>query len=115
MLDKVISETEVESAVNEVIAEVMVARGLDPNTLIAEAKLADGLGLKSMDLAEIVLTLEDRLDADPFQKIAITSIRKVEDLTGAYLAELGLAEAVEAPDMTAEMDAARARRTGRRR
>ena len=90
---------------------------LRDRAIAPEARLSETLGLRSMDLAQIVLTLEDDLDCDPFQEIPITSIRTVGDLTGAYLAALGLAEAARpgAQDMAAEMAAARARQARRRR
>lgn len=105
----------VTAAIHRTIAEVMAQRGLDTAGIAAEAKLSDTLGLKSMDLAQIVLTLEDELEADPFQTIPITSVRTVADLGQAYLVTLGLAEAAPAADMADEMAAARARRGGRRR
>jgi len=106
----------VTAAIHQTIAEVMAQRGLDPAGIAAEAKLSDTLGLKSMDLAQIVLTLEDELEVDPFQAIPITSIRTIGDLVAAYAAALGLegAAAPAAQDMVAEMAAARARRSGRR-
>ena len=107
----------VADRIADTIAEVMRERGLDPASIAPEARLTEGLGLKSMDLARIVLTLEDELEVDPFQTVPITSIRTVGDLTAAYLGALGLggAPAPAAPDMAAEMQAARARRAGRRR
>jgi acyl carrier protein len=104
-------------AISGAIADVMAERGLDATRIAPEATLSDTLGLTSMDLAQIVLNLEDELEIDPFQTIPITSIRTVGDLIGAYAASLGVAGAT-APggqDMEAEMAAAKARRTGRRR
>jgi len=116
MLEPTDEMQRVTAAVHRTIAEVMVQRGLDPAGIAAEAKLSDTLGLKSMDLAQIVLTLEDELETDPFQTIPITSIRTVGDLVAAYAAALGLGSAAPgAQDMAAEMAAARARRSGRRR
>lgn len=107
----------VAATVRETVAAVMRERGLDAAAISYEAKLSDTLGLKSMDLAQIVLTLEDDLETDPFQAIPITSIRTVGDLVRAYGVSLGLvaAEAPGAQDMAAEMAAARQRRAGRRR
>ncbi|HSF94124.1 MAG TPA: acyl carrier protein [Thermohalobaculum sp.] len=117
MLEAIGSMDRVASAVRATIAAVMAERGLDPVELAAEAKLSDTLGLKSMDLAQIVLTLEDELETDPFQAIPITSIRTVGDLVTAYGVSLGLIDAAApgAQDMGAEMAAARQRRAGRRR
>lgn len=117
MLEAINSIDSVTAAVNDTIAAVMAQRGLDPARIAGDAKLSDTLGLKSMDLAQIVLTLEDDLETDPFQSIPITSIRTVGDLIAAYAVALGLsAQATPgAQDMSAEMAAARARRAGRRR
>lgn len=115
MLKTAMTKGEVTETVTAAVAEVMAARGLDAAALAPGAKLADTLGLKSMDLAEIVMTLEDTFEVDPFQTIPITSVRTVADLGQAYLVTLGLAEAAPAADMADEMAAARARRGGRRR
>ena len=117
MLETNMNKQDVAARTMDTIAAVMQQRGLDPAGMTAEAKLSDTLGLKSMDLAEIVLTLEDTLGADPFQRIPITSIRTVGDLVSAYQSELGLVDtpAGTGQDIAAEMAAARARRAGRRR
>lgn len=48
--------------------------------------LVEDLGLKSLDLARIIATLELKLDLDPFAElVSITSIRTVGDLYAAYL------------------------------
>lgn len=117
MLETVTTPEVIARRITGAIAGVMAERGLDAARIEPGAKLSDTLGLKSMDLAQIVLNLEDALETDPFQTIPITSIRTVGDLIGAYAAALGVAGAV-APggqDMAAEMAAARARRAGRRR
>ena len=114
MLDRP-TETTIRETVADTVRDVMTARGLDLAGFSTGARLAEGLGLKSMDLAQIVLVLEDELDCDPFQQISITSIRTVDDLVRAYLVGLGLAEAGAPADMSAEIAAARARRTNRRR
>lgn len=112
MLERAVSEDVVRSAVHDAVREVMEQRGLDTGALANGARLAEGLGLKSMDLAQIVLTLEDDLDCDPFGQVPITSVRTVGDLVGAYLVGTGLAEAPSA-DMSAEIAAASARRRRR--
>jgi acyl carrier protein len=117
MLETTLNRDRVEKMVESTIASVMAARGLDPGGISPPAKLSETLGLRSMDLAQIVLTLEDDLNTDPFQAIPITSIRTVGDLTQAYLVSLGLSEGElpGAQDMSAEMAAAKARRAHRRR
>lgn len=103
----------VEAEIQRIVTDVMAARGLTA-PVVPEARLVEGLGLRSMDLAQIVLTLEDGFGVDPFRQIPITSIRTVGDLTQAYLVSLGLAAPEPAPDMTAELSAARRRRALRR-
>lgn len=49
-----------------------------------QALVAD-IGLESLDIAELVATLELRLGKDPFAAdVAITSVRTVGDLCRAY-------------------------------
>lgn len=117
MLETTLTQGRVEEMVNATIASIMTARDLDPGAIAPLAKLSETLGLRSMDLAQIVLTLEDDLNTDPFQAIPITSIRTVGDLTQAYLVSLGLLEGglPGAQDMSAEMAAAKERRSRRRR
>lgn len=115
MLETAAGRVDVSAAVTEAVAAVMRQRGLDAAAIEPDAKLADTLGLKSMDLAQIVLDLEDTLEADPFATIPITSIRTIGDLTRAYETTLSGAAAASGPDLAAEMEAARSRRAGRRR
>lgn len=117
MLKSLESEAAVAEAVRGATAAVMRERGLDTGAIADDAKLSETLGLKSMDLAQVVLTLEDELGADPFREIPITSIRTVGDLVRAYAVTLGVASgaAPGGQDMAAEMAAARMRRAGRRR
>ena len=117
MLKSLGSEEQVAEIVRGTVASVMRERGLDTAGIQDEARLSDTLGLKSMDLAQIVLRLEDDLGVDPFRQMPITSIRTVGDLVQAYAITLGVAfgTAPGGQDMAAEMEAARARRAGRRR
>jgi len=117
MLETTLTQHRVEETVEASIAAVMTARDLDPGKIDRAAKLSETLGLRSMDLAQIVLTLEDDLNTDPFQQIPITSIRTVGDLTQAYLVSLGLSDGSVpgSQDMSAEMAAAKARMARRRR
>ncbi|MCH8169021.1 MAG: acyl carrier protein [Proteobacteria bacterium] len=102
----------VAETVTSTIAAVMAARDLDPGGIEPPARLSETLGLRSLDLAQIVPTLEGDLNIDPFQTIPITSIRTVGDLTDAYLVSLGLSDRAlpGTQDMEAEMAAAKARR-----
>ena len=107
----------VAQTIMNTITSVMNDRGLDTASLDEAAKLVDTLGLKSMDIAEIVLLLEDELEIDPFQAIPITSVRTVGDLINAYHTTLdpaaGTAEDANAQILPPEQ--ATARRAGRRR
>lgn len=57
---------------------------------LAEVQMGDSLierlGLESMDLAELIATLEAELGVDPFATTAISRIRTVADLCAAYRA-----------------------------
>ena len=117
MLETMLTRRRVEETVVATIAAIMTARDLDLGAIDPLAKLSETLGLRSMDLAQIVLTLEDDLNTDPFQQIPITSIRTVGDLTQAYLVALGLSDDITPgmQDMVAEMAAAKSRLARRRR
>ncbi|NKB51775.1 MAG: hypothetical protein GKR97_06060 [Rhizobiaceae bacterium] len=84
MLAKNDAENRVTNTVLDTITDLLQEQGLDSGGVEESAKLVDTLGLKSMDIAQIVLFLEDELDADPFQEIPITSVRTVGDLINAY-------------------------------
>jgi acyl carrier protein len=84
MLAKNDAATRVDQMVRDTIADLLEEQGLDNPGIEDDAKLVDTLGLKSMDIAQIVLVLEDDLDVDPFQEIPITSVRTVGDLINAY-------------------------------
>ncbi len=84
MLAKNDAENRVTKTVLDTITELLHEQGLESGGIDESAKLVDTLGLKSMDIAQIVLVLEDELDADPFQEIPITSVRTVGDLINAY-------------------------------
>ena len=84
MLAKNERAAQVDEMVRATIADLLDEQGLDNPGIEDEAKLVDTLGLKSMDIAQVVLTLEDELEIDPFQEIPITSVRTVGDLIQAY-------------------------------
>jgi acyl carrier protein len=48
--------------------------------------LVDQLGLGSMDLAELIATLEAELGVDPFATVAISKVKTVGDLCAAFRA-----------------------------
>jgi acyl carrier protein len=81
------------------------------------ATLNGGLGLGSLDLAQLVALLEADLKADPFAALVpITSVRTVADLCQAYQRALsGEAPAGEDPALAAVRERAAARRDRRGR
>lgn len=84
MLAKSEAANRVGQLVRDTISDLLDEQGLENPGVEDDAKLVDTLGLKSMDIAQVVLVLEDELDADPFQEIPITSVRTVGDLINAY-------------------------------
>ena len=84
MLAKNESADHVAKTVFDTITDLLEEQGLENSGFDESAKLVDTLGLKSMDIAQVVLVLEDELEADPFQEIPITSVRTVGDLINAY-------------------------------
>ncbi|MCA1530639.1 hypothetical protein [Bradyrhizobium yuanmingense] len=85
MLKEGIAAAQVNGLVHAAIARIMELRGLPAKSLHGDDKLNATLGLRSLDLAELVFELESVFGADPFQKLVpITSVRTVDDLVGAY-------------------------------
>lgn len=75
---------EVRQAVYEELGEMLAERG-KPAELQDEMNLSSALGLSSLDLAELVAVLEQRLRRSPFRsEVAITSVRSVGDLCAAF-------------------------------
>jgi len=117
MLTKNDTAEHVSDTVMQTISGLLAEQDLDTSLLDSEAKLVDTLGLKSMDIAQVVLTLEDELDVDPFQEIPITSIRTVGDLINAYAITLDPASsaAPEVPSTSVMATQGTSRRANRRR
>lgn len=119
MLAKSEAASRVDQLVRDTISDLLDEQGLDNPGVEDDAKLVDTLGLKSMDIAQVVLVLEDELDADPFQEIPITSVRTVGDLINAYQIALDPNSASEAESEAAPEAAPAAppvsRRANRRR
>jgi acyl carrier protein len=54
---------------------------------LGEDTFFSDIGIASLDLAELISSLETLFDVDPFaEKVAITSVRSVRNLCDAYLA-----------------------------
>ena len=104
---------EIRRVVDRALTELLDEIGAEHTEFTAEDALVS-LGLGSLDLAQLVAQLEADLDADPFRElVAITDVRTVGDLAGAYTRFF---EGASAPDSTgaAARDRA-ARRRDRRR
>ena len=88
MLNQVPNKQEIQQVIEEHIRQILEEKATHDGELPAigrEDRLGAGLGLSSLDLAQLVATLEMRLKADPFQELVpITSVRTVADLCGAY-------------------------------
>ena len=100
----------IREVVKQTILQILAERGRDTREVSDDQSLVETLGLKSLDLAQIVALLEDEFDDDPFaETIAITDIRTVGDLCDAY--ENFLSGDVERAD---DLDAGRQRAERRR-
>lgn len=109
---------DLERTVHEVVLEVARRRKPDLEGLEPDQRLTVDLGLKSLDVAQVVAVLEDRLEMDPFSElVAITSIRTVGDLAAAYrrCQEGAAADGRAAVDEGSDRAQARAAATGRSR
>jgi acyl carrier protein len=77
--------SQVKSVVHEVLRSVAEEESLSVTELRGDEKLVEDLGFRSLTMARILAILEGRLGVDPFSKtVAVTSIRTVDDLCGAY-------------------------------
>lgn len=85
MLNPQWNAAQVEGLVHAAITRLMQTQQLPPRALRGDDKLNATLGLRSLDLAELVFELESTIGADPFEQLVpITSVRTVDDLVGAY-------------------------------
>ncbi|HEY4057772.1 MAG TPA: acyl carrier protein [Kofleriaceae bacterium] len=73
-----------EDAIYEVLRELALRHHPQLGAIKPEHVIVDELGLESLDVAQLVAVLEDRLGVDPFATTAITSVRTVADLCAAY-------------------------------
>jgi acyl carrier protein len=85
MLTKRPDLTSVDHVVRTVVAKLMAERGLPTREIEDHDALDATLGLRSLDLAQLVFELEMTFGSDPFEKLVpVTSVRTVGDLIGAY-------------------------------
>lgn len=76
---------DITAAVTRILGRVAEQRGLTMPAAAAHHTLTGDLGLKSLDLAQVIALLERELRADPFARLVpITSVRTVGDLCDAY-------------------------------
>jgi len=82
------NENNVETMIRKTTLEIALRKDAKLTDVQLGHSLIDQLGLSSMDLAELIATLEAELGVDPFATIAISSIRTVGDLYAVYRAAL---------------------------
>lgn len=71
--------------IKKVVLEVAQQRTPAIDQVKESDKLVADLGLKSLDLAQLVAMLEMQTGLDPFaERVAITSVRTVGDMVSAY-------------------------------
>ena len=76
---------EIEKTVHEVVLQIIEQRLSTVTEITNEQRLVADLGFESLDLAQLVATLEIRLGVDPFvSQVSITDMRRVSDLIDAY-------------------------------
>ena len=74
-----------EQTIHAVIRDIAAQAGRTLPPLERHHTLTYDLGLRSLDLAQLVATLEMLLGVDPFARLVpITNIRTVRDLCDAY-------------------------------
>lgn len=82
---------DLEQSIHDVVQQVVEQRGGEIVAITNQQRLAGDLGLRSLDLAQLVALLEIRTGADPFAThVAITDVRTVGDLCDAYRVALGM-------------------------
>ncbi len=66
------------------IKNVYANKGATPPALSSESVLGPEIGLESLDLAEIVVRLEEEFGNDPFAEGMVPNIRTIGDLSNLY-------------------------------
>ena len=79
-------EAAIEAIIHEELCAIIAQRGCPVMPAIDGEELLDGeLAFSSLDLAQLLIALESRLEADPFAgHVSITSVHSVRDLVNAY-------------------------------
>ena len=87
MLRPDLDRDQVAELVRDEIRQLLEERAEPVATVSDMDKLAADLGFSSLDLAQLVAQLEQRVGEDPFAELVpITSVRTVRDLVDAYMA-----------------------------
>jgi acyl carrier protein len=81
------SAESIRATVQHAIQKVLENSGRDRHTFEDDELLAVEVGLDSLDLAQVVVLLEQQLGVDPFRKRG-AAIRTFADLVRAYRTEL---------------------------
>lgn len=98
----------VETAVREALRQVLEGKGLPGDDLERERHLTTDLGLKPLDLAQLVAVLEFSLRVDPFARlVSVADVRTAGDLCVAYEKCLASADTMPPPDTTSSTPAKR--------
>jgi len=85
------SKEQVARTVLEAIRETLAAKGLPPPPVLDRNTPVDGsLGLDSLDWAAVIVRLEEKTGADPFQKPVERELKTVADLVAMYEEALGV-------------------------
>lgn len=78
-------EPDIVTIVHARIRTILEDKGETVGVIDGADKLNATLGLTSLDLAVLVVELEQALGVDPFaSQVSVTAIRSVDDLIGAY-------------------------------
>ncbi len=74
---------QLRKTIEQAIQDVLAASGRTPKPLHGSDALFADIGLDSLDLAQIVVLLEQRLEVDPF-RVSGQAVRTLDDLEQAY-------------------------------
>jgi acyl carrier protein len=103
-----------DAAVQEILQDLLEEEKSETIQLHGDDRLVEDLGFSSLNMARIIAILEDRFGVDPFSKsVAITSIRTVGDLAGAYRQTME-SEAAEEPVKVTPLNQSQQRAAARR-
>jgi acyl carrier protein len=72
-----------QESIRQAICEVLSQSGRSPTSLNPSDELVGKIGLDSLDLAQVVVLLEQALGVDPFRASG-RAIRTLDDLDQAY-------------------------------